>query len=275
MLTEKLSSLYFSLYVLGGLGLWFTLGIVLSNSERFERAFTLMNRFLIPDWIQMGQGGLSLLRIWFIGLCILMVLLGINLVFCTWEKIVRVIRVRFSLPKFTMLVVHVIFGLVALAHFGSLVFGFRHEGIKLKEGQSFTLEEGYTVQLKGIHFVDDLKVFKKKWRNLRSDEFHYRRNYAEIVLSHNGTELQRGRVRWLGPLSYGGVQVTLKRFLPPSKKGSEGGKHSKPGVMLVITGNPLKPAFFVLYPLMIIGIGMYLILTWSRKSKYLEPPVSG
>jgi hypothetical protein len=270
-ISERLSSLNFSLFILGGLGLWFTFGILLAVSEKSDKGFGLMNRYLIPDWIQMDQGGLLLLKIWFLGLCILMGLLGINLFYCTWERILRVIRVRFSLPKFIMLLVHIIFGLVAVAHFGSLVFGFRHEGIKLKENQSFSISEGYSLKVVGIQFVDDPKVLKKKWRNLKSDEFHYRRNYAEILLSLNGRELKRGKVRWLGPLSYRGVQVTLKRFVSSAQVGIKKGEVPKPDVMLVITGNPFKPAFFVLYPLMIIGIGIYLILTWGKRSRRTGP----
>jgi len=117
-ITEQLSSLHYTTWTLIVLFLWFSWGIVLASSEHFSNGFRLMNTTLVRHWLATPDNGFFLLKFWFVGLCVVVAFLGINLVFCSWNKFLRFIRIRFNGPKFIMLVVHILFGLIALGHFG-------------------------------------------------------------------------------------------------------------------------------------------------------------
>ncbi|RLB79108.1 MAG: hypothetical protein DRH24_13375 [Deltaproteobacteria bacterium] len=112
--------------------------------------------------------------------------------------------------------------------------------------------------------MDNHHVLAKPPKELNPDQYYYNANFSEVVLSQNGDQLTSGRIYYLKPLIYKNIQVTLKRFTPP--KGINGGNRAllKPGVKLVVSKNPVKPLVFTLFPVMIIGIGVYTIMTWRR-----------
>ncbi len=265
-LTEKLSSLFVTTITLVVLMLWFVWGMTLTGVDAFSRDFDLMNSILVRDWLIADENGFGLVKIWFIGLCLIMFFLGVNLVFCTWNKIIKIMKISFNGPKFLMMAVHIMFGLVALCHFGGFMLGFEHEKLPLRQGDRFPLEQDYAVELVRVEFSDDYSILRKSRRDLVSGEFHHRSNFAEVALYHGNTEVQRGRVFILKPLHYDDIQITLKRFTPPRPggKGKEG--HKVPGVVLAVTKNPVIGLFLVVYPLMILGIALYLVMTWKRKS---------
>jgi hypothetical protein len=261
--SERLSSLTFTTLILIVLVFWLTWGILMAGSSGSTNPFVAMNQRLVRDWLIDPQGGSDLLKFWFGGLCVVVAFLGVNLVFCSWNKILRIMRVKFSGSKLLMLVVHLVFGLVALGHFGSFMLGYRYEKVLLGEGQSFSFGDGHAVQVKHVRFVDDPAILKKSPRDLTGDEFHYRQNFADIVLSQQGAEVTRDRVSVLEPARHEGVQITLARFVP--SKGTKGsGGQASPRVMFVITRNPLLPAFLVAYGIMIAGISVYLAMTWRK-----------
>jgi hypothetical protein len=82
---------------------WLGWGLVMAGSSAYEKGFLAMNNVLVRDWFMSQDGNSRLLKLWFIGLCLLMTLLGINLIFCSWQKIYKIIRVKFSGPKLYML----------------------------------------------------------------------------------------------------------------------------------------------------------------------------
>jgi hypothetical protein len=265
-ISEQLSSLHYTTWTLIVLFLWFSWGIVLANRESFSEGFYLMNSTLVRHWLATPDNGFFLLKFWFVGLCILVALLGINLVFCSWNKILRFITIRFNGPRLLMLVVHVIFGLVALGHFGGFMLGYKHDNVRLREGQSFSFQNGHEVKVAKIHFADDPVILKKSRRELTRDEFHYRSNFAEIIMSREGSEINRGRAYVLKPMRSKDIQVTLKRFTPPRSRGS-GKKGGKPGVVVAVSRNPVLGVFLFIYPLMIIGMAVYLAMTWRLPYK--------
>ncbi len=264
--SEQLSSLHYTTWTLIVLFLWFCWGIVLASCENYYNGFRLMNSTLIRHWLLTPDNGFFLLKCWFVGLCILVALLGVNLVFCSWNKILKFIRIRFNGPKLLMLLVHVIFGLVALGHFGGFMLGYKHDNVRLREGQSFSFQNDHEVKVAKIHFADDPVILKKSRRDLTRDEFHYRSNFAEFVMSREGREINRGRAYVLKPMRAGDIQVTLKRFTPSRARGS-GKKGGKPGVVVVVSKNPVLGVFLFIYPLMIIGMAIYLVMTWKLPNK--------
>lgn len=265
-ISEQLSSLHYTLWNLVILFLWFSLGSILASCDKFYRGFHLMNNLLVRNWLVNSESEFFLIKFWFVGLCILVTLLGVNLVFCSWSKILKFIRVRLNLPKILMLLAHIFFGLAALGHFGGFMLGYKYDNIQLKEGQSFVLKNGLEVKVATIHFIDDPSVLKKSRKKLTESEFHYRLNFAEIVMSLEETEINRGRAFILKPMRSNDIQVTLKGFIPPLFQGN-GKKNEKPGVVIVISKNPVLGMFLLIYPLMIITIAIYMVLTWRAPFK--------
>lgn len=263
-ISEQLASLYFTTIILIVLMLWFTWGILLVQSNTFAHEFDLMNSTLAPAWFSRTQGLPLLMRFWFVGLCVVMAVLAVNLVFCSWVKILKIIRIKLITHKLVMLIIHIVFGVVALGHFGSFFLGYRYENVKLQQGQSFALKDGYILSVKDVHFVDNPHVLTKPPKELSPEQYHHNANFSEVALSRNGKQLTSGRIYYLKPLTYKNIQVTLKRFTPP--KGINGGNHAvrKPGVKLVISKNPVKILVFCFFPVMIVGIGVYTIMTWRK-----------
>lgn len=269
-LSQKLSSLTFTAWTLVVLLLWFIWGILLARFESYQDGFRLMNSILIREWLVTDKDGSLLLEFWFVGLCLVMVVLGINLVFCSWNRIFKLIRVKFSGPRLFMLIVHVIFGLVAVGHFGGFMLGYKHDQIRLQEGEQFQFNDGYSTKLINIHFVDDYAILTKSRRQLKPGDFHYRENFANVVLSQNGEDIQRGTIYMSKPMRHQDIQITLRMFTPPRSEDNGNAGDGKPGVMLSISRNPVLEFFLFLYPIMIFGIAIHLIMTWRRPARNPE-----
>jgi len=263
-ISDHLASLYFTTIILPVLILWFTWGILLAQSNTFEHEFYVMNSTLASDWFSRAQGPSLVLKFWFVGLCVAMAILAINLVFCSWVKIIKIIRIKLIMNKLVMLIIHMVFGVVALGHFGSFFLGYRYENVTLQQGQFFSLKGGCILSVKDVHFVDSPQVLAKPPKELSPDQYHHNANYSEVTLSRNGKQLSSGKLYFLRPLTYKDIQVTLKRFTPP--KGITGANHAlpKPGVKLVVSKNPVKHFVFGIFPVMIVGIGLYTIMTWRQ-----------
>jgi len=259
---DKLSSMQFTTFILAVLMLWFAWGILLAESDTFRQGFNVMNRSLVPAWFSESRGLPFLLKVWFVGLCSVMVILGINLVFCSWTKILKIMGNKQAASRFVIFIIHIVFGLVALGHFGSFLLGYRYENVKLRQNQSFTLPEGCTVSVKDIHFQGDMKLLDQHPKKRTPGAFHPETDFCEVLFTQNGKPVARGRVYFLRPFVWKGIQVTLKRFTPPKGRGNREQVPLKPEVRLIISRNPAKLFVFVLFPVMIVGIGVYMVMTW-------------
>lgn len=227
-----------------------------------------MNNILIRDWLISGESDSQVLKIWFIGLCLLMILMGINLIFCSWEKIFRIIRAKFNGPKLFMLIVHALFGMVALCHLGGFMLGYEHNNIELGEGKTYAFGDGYEIEVSMINFINDYKALEKKRKYITKDDFDYKKNFAEIALIRNGKEVTSGKIFHLNPMVYKDIQVTLRSFiLSPEKGGFKGAVDQKPWITLTVSRNPVLKIFLALYPIMIAGIFIYLLMTWQTTLK--------
>jgi len=264
-LVEHLSSMHFTTGILVVLMFWFAWGILLAESDALRDGFRIMNSFLAPAWFSGPASLSSLLKFWFVGLCLVMAVLGINLIFCSWAKILKLMRSSQAASRLIMLIIHVVFGLVALGHFGSFVLGYRYENTKLQEGHSITLPQGYVVTVNKIHFEGDVKQLHQRPRDARPGAFNPEASFCEVALTRDENPVSQGRAYFLRPFTWNDIQVTLKRFTPP--KGIKGvdGKARKPGVMLIISRNPVKAVVFILFPVMIAGIGIYMLMTWRTR----------
>ncbi len=268
-LTEKLASMHLTSWTLVFLVLWVGVGLYLAGLDSYTAYFRSMNNMLVRDWLFSEETGSGKLKIWFIMLCAAMTLLGINLIFCSWHKIYRIMKARFSGNQLFMLIVHAIFGFVALGHLGGLMLGFEYPNIRLGEGQDYSIKEGYQIKIEKIHFAGDAAVLKKGKSNITKDDMDYQKSYAEISLLKDGKLIKAGKAGLFSPMHYQDIHVTLSNFiLPKDLKGSpEPG--TVPWGMFTISRNPVLKSFLTVYPVMIAGIFIYLIITW-RKS-HLAP----
>jgi hypothetical protein len=260
---ENVASLHFTAWNLVILILWFGWGLIMAGSDVFKKGFEGMNNILIRDWLMSAESDFLILKIWFLGLCLLMVLLGVSLVFCSWDKIFRIIRARFNGPKFFMLIVHTIFGFVALGHLGGLMLGYEHNGIRLGEWKSYGFGDRYEIEITKVNYTSDYRILSKEKRDITRDEFDYRKNFAEVVMKENGKEVGRKNIYLLSPMKYKDIQVTLRSFIrSPKAADINVAGDTKPWVNLTVSRNPVLKVFLVFYPVMIAGIFIYLILTW-------------
>jgi len=266
--TERLSSLNFATWTLVVLFLWFLWGLILAADKDFFNGFREMNSTLVRDWLVDPGQGMMALKVWFVGLCLVMIIMGVNLVFCSWNRILKIMRNRFSGAKLFMLIVHVIFGLVALGHFGGFMLGYKYGDVVLEKGGMFSSEQGLDLKVTDVRFLDDPKVLQKSRREIMRDEFHYKRNFVEVALSQGDQVVLQDRIFLLKPLHYGNVRVTLKQFLPPNPQGET--TEGLPAVKFEISCNPVLKIFLIIYPLMILGIGIHLIMTWRRPEKEIS-----
>jgi hypothetical protein len=261
---DYLSSMQFTTGILVVLMFWFAWGVLLAESDRFQEGFRVMNRFLAPEWFS-HPGRLSfVLKLWFVGLCIVMAVLGVNLIFCSWTKILRLMRNKQAASRLVMLIIHMVFGLVALAHFGSFVLGYRYENVHLREGQTFRLPEGYALTVTAIHVEDNPVLFQPP-KGRGPGAIDPETNFCEVVLTRDGKETDRGPAFFLRPFVHEDIQVTLKGFVCPRGEQHPNPGSVGPGVRLIISRNPAKMAVFILFPVMIAGIGIYLVMTWRTR----------
>ena len=262
-ITEQLSSMQFTILILAILMLWFAWGILLAESDTFRQGFEVMNRSLAPDWFSQPDVLSFHLKCWFLGLCSIMVILGVNLVFCSWSRFLKIMGNKHSGSRLVMLIIHVVFGLVALGHFGSFILGYRYENVRLGLDRSFSLPEGYVVTVKDVHFEGDVKLLHQRPKGRGMGMFDPEQNYCEVALTQNGNLVSRGKARFLKPFVWKDIQVTLKGFTPHKGMGRRDGA-SKPAVKLILSKNPVKGYVFVLFPVMIAGIIIYTVMTWRR-----------
>ncbi len=157
---ERLSSLNVATWTLAVLFLWIVWGLGLALNDGFLNGFREMNSILVRDWLLDPGQGLMHLKIWFVGLCLVMVVMGVNLVFCSWNRILKIMRYRFKGATLFMLIVHTIFGLVALGHFGGFMLRYRYDA-KLANGRDFQFEGDYKLKVTDIYFVNDPKILEK------------------------------------------------------------------------------------------------------------------
>jgi hypothetical protein len=266
--TEKLASMNLTVWNLVIMILWLGWGMVLAGSDTFTKGFQSMNAVLIKDWVFSSKTGFPILKIWFIGLCVLMIILCINLIFCTWDKIFKIIRQKFNGPKFFMLIVHTVFGFVALGHLGGLMLGYKHNNIQLGEGQRYGFEDGYEIELTKVLYTNDHKTLKKSYRSITKDDFDYTKNFADITLRKDGRDISKDSIYILNPMRHKDIQVTLRGFIePPELNGVKNDAGTTPWVTVTVSKNPVLKTYLILYPIMIIGIFFYLLTTWKLAFK--------
>lgn len=264
-ISELLSSFHYTFWNLIVIFLWFSFACILASYDEFSSGFYLMNKLLVRNWLVSGSKNFFLLKFWFVALCVLVGLLSLNLIFCSWKKIFKFLNIRLNGPKFLMLLAHIIFGLVAVCHFSGFMLGYKHTNVRLRQGQTFLLQNGEKLKVTNIHFIDDPSILHQSNKKLTQNDFHYHLNYVELEINQKHKDIIKGKAFIFKPMRNKNVQVTLKKFSPPLS--SNNNKEAIPGVVISISKNPALNLFLLFYLLMIVVIAMYMLMTWRISNK--------
>ncbi len=118
------------------------------------------------------------------------------------------------------------------------------------------------INVSKIVFNDDLSILNidkdKQRKFMTRKNFNRKHNYAVISLFKDLQKqgvlklLKTNKVIMLSPLKYKTIQITLQEFII---------KKNKPAVKITVTENFLTTFFFVIYAMMIVTLGLYILMT--------------
>ncbi|MBN2232846.1 MAG: TonB-dependent receptor [Deltaproteobacteria bacterium] len=255
---SRLSSLRFTTWLLAALCFWFPGFLPLVHRGGGHEVTRIMNHGLVQDWLLHDAGVGDGLKIWFLGLVLLMALLALNLTICTWRRFTP--GRGGTHPRIVlMFLIHLTFGLLLLAHGAGFFLGWKPPPVALRAGESIHpgTNPAWNLAVTGIDFRSDPAILTKPRRRWTRHDFDYARNTADIVLERNGSRLLAGRIATYRPLRRGDVQVTLLGFTPPAP-----GSNS-PGVRLLVTRAPCARPVVWLFHALILFTFCYGIATWN------------
>ncbi|HOZ29358.1 MAG TPA: hypothetical protein PLL66_00405 [Bacteroidales bacterium] len=252
-LTAILVILLVSILLIGGF---------LTRWDDIYYGFKAMNHLVTLDWFLNYESHNTAILIWFIILCIVAVLFGINLVLCSFDNLFRLALKKRNFRTIALFVVHIVFIIILSMHALALVIGYKQGEIVLSENDTYKLKDGYELRLEEIKFIDNkslLKGDKKSHRlEMTLDSFHYKENYAELALYQDNEEIAGGKAYIFSPVFGNGFQITLDKFILDKNT-------KKPAVILTVAKNPLTWVFFAFYALGIMSMLVLLVLRWKYK----------
>ncbi len=257
-----LSSLKLSAILIICLVLMFLAGVFMSLSDPIYDALKQMNDIIILDWVLLIKTNNTAIVIWFVVFCVIAGLLGINLVLCTWNNLLKNAIKSRSVKVLSLFLIHLVFIVILVLHAFSMVIGFKYGNIRLSEDDRYKFENEYELVVSDIDFIDDYSILKKSKSSSRMvmtrDKFHYKENSAELTIYNKGKEISKDNVKIFEPIVVDGIQFTMENFFLDEKSGNI-------GIKLTIAKNPLTIWFFIFYGLGILSMLWFLILTWKKK----------
>lgn len=258
---ERLSSLKFTLGSLFALMIWVGVGVYLGQAKLLAASFFDMNRMLILDWLLGPAWNQPLAPLWFLGLCLGVGVMLLNLGFCTCTRLLPRLRAGNALKGWLLTLVHLVMLAVLLGHGAEMATGHKQEELRMLPGQTLELPGGLVLSLESVTFVSDPSVINLPYRQARfawtSDKFKPADNSALVVIRRQGQEVVRGDLHILDPMKIEGLRLTLAGFYSPKEI-----KPAKVGVRLALVHNPLTTLFFVAYGAWVVLYAALAVLTW-------------
>lgn len=253
---QKLSSIKFAFYNLVFLVLLMSAGIYLSH--QYPAEFQEMNDIVLIKWLKFAVADTPVLAVWFILLCLNACLLFVNAFFCTALRQLQAAIKSGVMKKWLFFVLHCLFIVVLVCHGLILVVGSKQSNLTLYPNDTIVFEEDYKIAVTDIVFKDDIIILKLDKNEQRSrmtrKNIHRKQNFAQISLYKSSTLIESKKVYMLSPLRHGAVQITVTQFVAKQIN-----QQDQVGVTLTITRNYLNMFFFVIYGLMILTLGGYLL----------------
>lgn len=259
-----LTSVKFTFWIIVAICAWLATGAAMASGG-FKQEFLVMNDMLVLKWLIYEASNEPLVFGWFVILCLLAVLLGINFLLCTSGTLYRLMKFKnFNFRTVVLFSLHLAcMGIVAL-HAAGLAAGFKQGYITAFRNDIIDLPSGYSVMIRDVVFVDDTKILKNKkgdYSRIRytRENFSIEKNYAEVVLLRFGKILQQGKAFYMKPFVSHGIWITLESFHLHGK-GEEAGIAAK----LTVAKNPVLIPFFVFYSLVVILLFLYAAISWGK-----------
>jgi hypothetical protein len=260
---QKLSSIKFAFYNL--VFMVFLLGTGIYLSYGYKQDFKMMNETLIFEWLKAVWSDKPVLAVWFILLCISAAFLFVNALCCSLTKQIQMARKSEKLEKWLFFILHCLFIMVLTCHGLILVVGHKQSNVTLFAHEKISFKNQYVIEVTDVAFKDDISILrapKSEQRALMTKKnIHREKNFAQISLYQHSTLLETKNVMMLSPLRHGSIQITLTEFIV---KGTE--HQERVGVTLTMTENHLNVFFFMIYGLMILNLGAYVLLIFHRES---------
>ena len=260
---ERLSSLKFTLGSLSALMIWLGLGVFMGQPKLLASSFFDMNRMLILDWILGPAWNQPLAPLWFLGLCLGVGVMLLNLGFCTFTRLLPRLRAGNALKGWLLTLVHLVMLVVLLGHGAEMAMGHKQEELHMLPGQTVELPGGLTLGLEAVRFVSDPSVINLPYRRARwtwsSTNFKIQENWAKVVIRRGGQEVSRGELHILQPMEIDGLRLTLAGFYSPKNE-----KPVRVGVRLALVQNPLTTLFFVAYGAWVVLYAALAVLSWRN-----------
>jgi hypothetical protein len=254
----------FAFWVLLAFIAWFYVGAFIGLNDEYAIIIKEMSNYLILDWLLQKSAESPLVLGWFIGLCILGALLAVSFLFCSYYNLLKLAKKNHKKGSVLLLFIHLMFVAIMALHLASMLFGYKYSNVGLTTDNNFQFEDGYTLKLDSVHYVDEIEILKLKYKERRnymtSDALHYKQNIAFVSLYQNGELLKNGQTTMLHPFEYGTLRLSISFFYIP--KNSE---TNTPGIRVVIMKNDLMELFFISYILCILSILWFLAITWKKK----------
>ncbi|MCB2191509.1 MAG: hypothetical protein KQI62_08090 [Deltaproteobacteria bacterium] len=258
---ERLSSLKFTLVCLFALMIWLGLGVYMGQIRLLSSSFFDMNRMLILDWLLGPAWEQPLAPLWFLGLCLGVGVMLLNLGCCTFTRLLPRLRAGNALKGWLLTLVHLVMLVVLVGHGAEMAMGHKQESLRMLPGQTLALPEGLVLSLESVHFVSDPSVINLPYRQARfawtRDKFKPAENWAEVVIRRGDQEVTRGTLHILDPMDIQGLRLTLAGFFSPENE-----KPARVGVRLALVKNPLTALFFVAYGAWVVLYAALAVLTW-------------
>ncbi len=258
---KKLASLYVAFWTITALILWLGLGALLATKGGpFFQVFKALNDEMIFTWLTTRALHCPVILVWFSGLCLITVVLFLNTCLCTWQRILPMFQAS-KWSRNLLAMIHILVIVVILGHGLSLVVGDKYPAILMFPGQTREMGDGYALRMDALHFGDDPALLRlspeEKHQKMTREAVHIHQNHVMLTLMRDGQVMARSRAGVLAPFDHGPVRIILKKFVWPRQE-------NRLGAMILMVRNPLATPFFVIYALMILCLGWYVLMTWKR-----------
>lgn len=257
------TSMRFAFIAMICLIIWFAAGAFLTLAKIPGDVFKAMNHEMLIGWFFGTALASPLVMIWFVVFCLIAAMLMVSLLFCTYHTLYKSVKVKTRWRPVLLLVIHLNFILILIFHVITATTGIKQGQLELGPGDSYQHESGYSIQVTGIQYVDDLKCLEKSNKKSRRDmsfqNFSHRDNYATVALFYNGLLLSQGRAYVLKPFVYKDLRFTVEKFILTGK-----GEKREAGVLGILVKNPFIFPFFILYAIEVLLILIFAIASWKK-----------
>lgn len=265
---HNLAALSLTFSLLAALILWLAIGIALARLPATDPVFARMNQHLILEWLLGPEKNPWWSVAWFIGFCLLNLGILLNLLACCATSLPNRLAFPNRLKNRLLLVIHILVIVIMLAHAANMGIGYKHAGIRMPPGATYTLPNGGTLRLADVGYALPPKYLRmdphEARRELTRKRFDISRNYARVQWTGPNGGTAGGKLHRLQPLRIESLRITLNRFYLAEKN-----PEPRVGAILTVARNPVHEAFFLVYAVTIACLMLYAVIQRQNPGRRL------